>query len=157
MATWKAIIVHHFLCVVNQKPFLRRFTSWITEPHVQQLQLRSTQTLSWVTQRSQVHWDHFFLKESWKQLPTWIPQKQQNRALLVMTRLRLRYFESVLSFCSQSLPHCCRARNRIKWVCRIWPRASSEIFLFSFFFLLSQMQAHPVRVSGWSHWAKSGW
>lgn len=45
-----------------------------------------------------------FVEESWKWLPTWIPQKQLNRVVLVMTRLPLRYFEIILSPCSQSLP-----------------------------------------------------
>lgn len=86
------------------------------------------------------------VKESWKWLPTWIPQKQLKRAVLVMTCLRLRYFETVLSLCSQSLPQTsfsvATLVTGLSECAEFWLGASSE-----FFFLLSQKQAHPVTVS----------
>lgn len=96
--------------MLQTKTSLRRYSSWITQPHVQNLQFRSTQTLLWVIKSTEA----LFKKESWKQLPTWNPQKQLNRAVLVMTRLCLRYFESILSLCSQSVSqlHSCHAHNR---------------------------------------------
>lgn len=128
MSTCIAIIVHH--CVTNQNP--------LTDDS--QAESQSQMCKSYNSDQ------HRPCCESWYGLksteapffhvmnitPHMNPQKQQNRALLVMTRLRLRYFWNYsVTLQPKSVSdksHCCHACNRIKWVCRIWPVASSETF-----------------------------
>ncbi len=101
MSAWITIIVHYLLCVENQNPLLDD----------SQAESQSHMCISYKSDQhrpSESSYGHnplrpLFLKSHENSSPHESP-KQQNRALLVMTRLCLRYFESTLSFCSQSLP-----------------------------------------------------